>query len=66
VVTDGQTGFLTPVGDVAAMTAQAVHVLRDAALHARLREAAARRALEFAADRIVPRYERLYEDVLRD
>jgi hypothetical protein len=25
-----------------------------------------RRALEFTADRIVPRYEQLYEDVLRD
>jgi N-acetyl-alpha-D-glucosaminyl L-malate synthase BshA len=65
VVTDGQTGFLAPVGDVAAMTAHAVRVLRDATLHARLREAAARRALEFAAERVVPRYERLYEDVLR-
>jgi hypothetical protein len=31
-----------------------------------MREAAARRALEFAADRIVPRYEQVYEDVLRD
>jgi hypothetical protein len=40
-------------------------VLRDDALHARLGTAAARRALEFAADKIVPRYERVYEDVLR-
>ena len=65
VVVDGQTGFLTPVGDVAAMIAHGVRVLRDGALLARLRDAAARRALEFAAEHVVPRYERVYEDVLR-
>src|SRR5947208_3309128 len=66
VVVPGETGFLTPKGDVAAMIAHGLRVLRDGALHARMRAAAARRALEFAADRIVPRYEQLYEDVLRD
>jgi N-acetyl-alpha-D-glucosaminyl L-malate synthase BshA len=65
VVVDGQTGFLTPAGDVAAMVGHATRILRDPALHARLRDAAARRALEFAAERVVPRYERLYEEVLR-
>jgi L-malate glycosyltransferase len=64
VVVDGETGFLTPSGDIPAMTARALAVLSDAAFHARLRTAAARRALEFASERIVPRYERLYEDVL--
>src|SRR5467141_435647 len=66
VVVEGETGFLTPVGDVDGMIDRALRVLRDDALHARLRTAAARRALVFAADRIVPRYERVYEDVLRD
>ena len=66
VVVPGETGFLTPKGDVEAMIAHGLRVLRDGALHARMRAAAARRALEFAADRIVPRYEQLYEDVLRD
>jgi N-acetyl-alpha-D-glucosaminyl L-malate synthase BshA len=64
VVVDRETGFLTPSGDVAAMTARAIDVLSDPTLHTRLRGAAARRALEFAAERIVPRYERVYEDVL--
>ena len=64
VVVDGQTGFLTAPEDVDAMIDLARRVLRDGALHARLREAAARRALDFAAERIVPRYERVYEDVL--
>jgi glycosyltransferase involved in cell wall biosynthesis len=56
--------LLTPPGDVNAMIANGVRILGDAALHARFRDAAARRALEFTADRIVPRYERLYEEVL--
>ena len=65
VVVQGETGFLTPKGDVEAMIVHSLRVLRDGALHARMRAAAARRALEFSADRIVPRYEQLYEDVLR-
>src|SRR5438132_7232168 len=64
VVVDGETGFLTPPGDIDAMIVHGVRALRDGALHARLRDAAARRALEFAADRVVPRYEQLYQDVL--
>jgi len=64
VVVDGETGFLSPPGDVDAMIANGVRALRDGALHARLRDAAARRALDFAADRVVPRYEQLYKDVL--
>jgi L-malate glycosyltransferase len=66
VVREGETGFLTPTGDVPAMVAAALRVLRDGALHERLRTAAATRALEFSADRIVPQYEQLYADVLRD
>jgi L-malate glycosyltransferase len=66
VVREEETGFLTPSGDVPAMTAAALRVLRDGALHERMRAAAAARALDFAADRIVPLYEQLYADVLRD
>jgi N-acetyl-alpha-D-glucosaminyl L-malate synthase BshA len=64
VVTNGETGFLAPVGDVEGMTERAVAMLQDAAAHERLKRNAAARALEFAAERVVPRYERLYEDVL--
>jgi glycosyltransferase involved in cell wall biosynthesis len=39
-------------------------VLEDPAEHERLRRNAAARALEFSADRVVPRYEQLYEEVL--
>ncbi|HWC72757.1 MAG TPA: N-acetyl-alpha-D-glucosaminyl L-malate synthase BshA [Gemmatimonadales bacterium] len=64
VVTNGETGYLAPPGDVATMAERALHVLRDTAAHERLRRNAAARALEFSADRVVPRYEQLYEEVL--
>ncbi|HEU5261430.1 MAG TPA: N-acetyl-alpha-D-glucosaminyl L-malate synthase BshA [Gemmatimonadales bacterium] len=66
VVVDGETGHLAPVGAVDEMTERAVALLRDPAAHARMRAAASARAREFSAERIVPRYERLYQDVLRD
>jgi len=65
VVTEGESGYLAPVGAVDEMTERAVAVLRDPALHERLRRGAAERALEFAADQVVPQYERLYESVLK-
>jgi len=64
VVTDGETGVLAAVGDVAGMTERALAILNDAANHERLKRNAAARALEFAAERVVPRYEKLYEDLL--
>jgi N-acetyl-alpha-D-glucosaminyl L-malate synthase BshA len=65
VVEDGKTGFLVPPGDVATMVDRALRVLESADLHQRLKQNAAARAFEFAADRVVPLYESLYEEVLR-
>jgi N-acetyl-alpha-D-glucosaminyl L-malate synthase BshA len=65
VVTEGETGYLADVGDVAVMTERALTILQDRALHARMRTAAATRALEFSAEQVVPQYEKMYEDVLR-
>src|SRR2546428_3030908 len=64
VVVEGETGYLAPVGAVDEMTERAVALLQDGPAHERMRRAAAARALEFATERIVPRYEALYEDVL--
>ncbi|HEY7685094.1 MAG TPA: N-acetyl-alpha-D-glucosaminyl L-malate synthase BshA [Gemmatimonadales bacterium] len=66
VVADGETGFLAPVGDVTTMTQRALEVLGDPVRLETFRRAAVARAAEFSADRVVPLYERLYEDVLRD
>ncbi|HET8713750.1 MAG TPA: N-acetyl-alpha-D-glucosaminyl L-malate synthase BshA [Gemmatimonadales bacterium] len=64
VVEDGKTGFLAPLGDVPTMSARALQILQDAALHGRMRRAAAAAALDFTTDRVVPRYEELYREVL--
>jgi N-acetyl-alpha-D-glucosaminyl L-malate synthase BshA len=65
VVDDGVTGILEPVGSVEAMGRRAVELLRDPRRYAAMREAAIGKAQEFSADRIVPMYEQLYEEVLR-
>lgn len=65
VVVDGETGFLAPVGDVAMMTQRAIEALSDPVRLEALRTAAVARAALFAADKVVPQYEQVYEDVLR-
>ncbi len=65
VVIDGETGFLAPVGDVAMMTQRAIEVLGDQARLEALRAGAVARAGLFAADKVVPQYEQVYQDVLR-
>jgi N-acetyl-alpha-D-glucosaminyl L-malate synthase BshA len=65
VVDDGVNGILEPVGSVEAMGRRAVELLRDSEQHAAMRGAAIAKAREFSADRIVPLYESLYEEVIR-
>jgi len=64
VVEDGKTGFLAPPGDVATMIDRSLRVLGNPDEHSRLKQNAAARALDFSADKVVPRYEALYEEVL--
>jgi N-acetyl-alpha-D-glucosaminyl L-malate synthase BshA len=64
VIRDGISGILEPVGSVEAMARRAIEVLRDDERHAAMRRAAIDAAHEFSADRIVPMYEELYEEVL--
>jgi L-malate glycosyltransferase len=66
VVVNGETGFLAPAGDVAAMTQRALEALRDPVRLEALRRASVARAAAFAAENVVPQYEQVYEDVLRD
>src|SRR5256886_5693670 len=66
VVVDGETGYLAPVGGVDEMVERAVALLKDATTHERMRRAAVARAAEFSTERVVPRYEGLYRDVLGD
>ena len=64
VVTSGEHGLLVPAGDADGLARGVESLLQDAALRARLGEAARRRAREtFSANAIIPRYEELYRRV---
>ncbi len=62
VVRDGESGALVPVGDVEAMARRALELLEPGRWQ-RARDAAVRRAADFAAELIVPQYENLYQRV---
>ena len=65
LVTDGANGLLFPVGDVEAMAAAAIDLLRDEPRLAAMAAAARATATEhFCASRIIPLYEQYYERVL--
>ena len=63
VVDDGVNGILEPVGSVEAMGRRAVELLRDSVRHGAMRDAAIAKARSYSADRIVPMYEALYQEV---
>ena len=64
LIQDGVSGLLEPPGSVEAMARRASELLRDPARHRAMTEAATARAREYDADRIVPKYEALYQAVV--
>jgi len=67
VIEDGVSGILRPVGDVEGMAREALRVLTDESYHRHLAQAARQRVLDhFDAPRIVPQYEALYGELLKD
>jgi N-acetyl-alpha-D-glucosaminyl L-malate synthase BshA len=64
VVSDGTTGHLFPVGAHAEATDAVAELLARPWLRRRAGSAARRQAARFACERIVPRYERLYRDLV--
>jgi len=65
LITHGVNGFMEPVGDIAAQAARTVELLTDDTLHQRIAAAGRARAMEqFSTDKIIPLYERYYEDVM--
>ena len=66
LVTHGVNGFMEPVGDIPAQAARTVELLTDDALHQRIAAAGRARAMEqFSTEKIIPLYERYYDDVMR-
>lgn len=64
VVTSGEDGFLGEVGDVQAMAAAGVRILRSRREWQRMSEQARKTAERFRVDRVVPMYEEYYAKVL--
>jgi len=66
VIDDGVTGFLRAPDDLDGMADCALRVLADRSQRDRMAAAARRAAIDrFAAERVVPMYERAYEALLR-
>jgi glycosyltransferase involved in cell wall biosynthesis len=64
MITDGVDGYLEEVGDIAAQAARVTALVTDDDLHDRFSRAARRTASDrFCADKIIPIYERYYEEV---
>ncbi len=61
---DGQTGYLSNVGDVSSMSAHAIELLKDEEKLARFRNNAMLQADKFDLHNVVPIYEKLYDSFL--
>ena len=65
LITDGEDGYLEAPGDIAAQAARVVALLTDDHLHYRMAKAGRWNAGErFCSDKIIPQYEKYYEEVL--
>jgi len=65
LITEGEDGFLEEVGDIPAQAARVVALLTDDNLHYRMAKAGRWNAGErFCTDRIIPQYERYYQEVI--
>jgi len=65
LVEDGVTGLLCPPDDLAAMAGASIRLLTDDTLHSRMAQASRTRAVgRFNDARIVPMYERYYDEVV--
>ncbi|MFN5181676.1 MAG: N-acetyl-alpha-D-glucosaminyl L-malate synthase BshA [Bacteroidota bacterium] len=61
----GKTGYLSSVGDVENMSANAFRILSDEALHSEMRKNARQQALSYDIEYILPMYENLYNRFVR-
>ncbi|MBW7457277.1 N-acetyl-alpha-D-glucosaminyl L-malate synthase BshA [Paenibacillus sepulcri] len=65
LVTHGETGFLSPIGDTEDMAHHAISLLQDETMYQQFREACLHRArTQFCNDLITAEYERIYYRVL--
>jgi len=61
---DGETGYLSKVGDIDGMAANAIKILGDEKVLAEFRARALAKAKEFDISYILPQYEQMYEKII--
>jgi N-acetyl-alpha-D-glucosaminyl L-malate synthase BshA len=61
---NGETGFTSDVGDIEAMAANALHILKSEETHKIFKKTAFNHSKKFGLDIILPQYESLYEQVI--
>ena len=65
VVTDGETGYLSAVGNVDKMASDAVRLLADKKLRVEMGQRARESAISrYRTDVVIPQYIKFYEDVI--
>jgi L-malate glycosyltransferase len=63
IIINGTNGYMSPVGDVQKMAADAISILRDETVLANFKKNALAQANAFDIENIVPQYEALYKKV---
>lgn len=66
IVQDGQTGLLVPPGDAAALRNAIQRLLCDENLRRKMSNAGKARVSEFSTSAVLPRYERVYRQVIEE
>ncbi|PHA03588.1 N-acetyl-alpha-D-glucosaminyl L-malate synthase BshA [Bacillus pseudomycoides] len=67
VIQHGETGYICELGDVEGVAQQAIQLLQDDTLHAKMAKRSMQVAYEqFGSEKIVSQYEAIYYDILRD
>lgn len=61
---NGETGYLSNVGDVDDMAKHAIHILSDEGRLETFKKAALKQAAKFEKQHIIPQYEALYKEVI--
>ena len=61
----GVSGYLSDINDIEDMSKNALHILKDAKLLAQFKENAKKVSTKFGIHEIVPQYEAIYEDTLK-
>jgi len=66
VNTDGYSGYMSNVGDVEDMAKNAIRILKNDTVLREFKHCALERSKEFTFDKIIPIYEKLYEEIVRE